>query len=970
MKFLNIKLANASPLHNIDECLALYMDTKKNAGYIIVVVMFILVALTLLGVTFLNLTTIDFNATDNYVNNLQADMVARSGLEYAIYTLKMDKYGTDTVVYNNNSYRYIGTTTLGYDENYDAYTEEWLGTGTGRVFGSASASNNDVDNNGDGIKDSTWLNTPFLLDKGLKAQYAILIEDVGESRVNVNATGNIVGTTGAFVYGMGATPYDIRLQDILTDMVARNIIGTSSGRCGANGIPGNTGTSASQFQPRNFVGDDRPFNILDVADICFGTYTSSNIYRSRLRNIINNETLFQNARNNLTLYSFDSIIAKDGIGNLLLPDNKNYYRLKLDNTITLNGTTTTTVGSVTAQLQKAGFSSGTATQLAVHIKDYLDADNDITAYGTPTMYGLEAHPFINELYHTGTNSTMPRQSLIELYNPFNTAIGTNTMSVNGSKMDFVLKVTKTQRYIKVIFNCGWDWGTVTTTLCPIDTTSFSIQPRGYVVLGYGTQNTAITLTGTQTVPNFDIYDFDNNDVPQAVSVELLGSSSALNTGTNGPFLILDRADPNAYNNTLRGNDVLWLLYQLIAYLYWKTQAPGSGEDTHAFESLLNRSGEGTWYGDTMTSDSTQSGNNALTNLVEPDTGTSVVWSPGSNGIDGAISELTSLISATTDNSQINADTEAKIIADTQVIIDRLNRMRCASTFTPVRASKGERKNPLVERVDNWGTATIHTIGGTNTSYTSYYSVPGHQYELKQLMVANKNMISLGEVGNLLTIGYGTQSSYTNNSLYNITGSNTVDNAKLSLTSGTATNIPEYFTILDPKNDTIDDDADGAVGTDTGIQTGDIDGPEIQVPGRININTAPSSVLAALPGTSTTTSMGTWSTLQGSLITNIINSRPYNKIGALPAVTGMDYLATDGKDNDGDGIVDDKEEKDLIFAAISNQITTHSNIFAVYVTARIVNSNATQTYAEKKLVALVDRSVTPIKVRYFRWMTEW
>ena len=99
------------------------------------------------------------------------------------------------------------------------------------------------------------------------------------------------------------------------------------------------------------------------------------------------------------------------------------------------------------------------------------------------------------------------------------------------------------------------------------------------------------------------------------------------------------------------------------------------------------------------------------------------------------------------------------------------------------------------------------------------------------------MISLGEVGHLWTIGYGTQSPYTNNSSYTASGTSTVDNAKLSLATGTGTLIPEYFTILDPKNDSIDDDADGAIGTDTGNQSGDIDGVEIQVPGRININTA-------------------------------------------------------------------------------------------------------------------------------------
>ena len=74
------------------------MNDKKDAGYIIIVVTVILVALSLMGMTFLNLTSVDFSATNNYVNSLQADMVARAGLDYATYVLKMDKYGTDTIV--------------------------------------------------------------------------------------------------------------------------------------------------------------------------------------------------------------------------------------------------------------------------------------------------------------------------------------------------------------------------------------------------------------------------------------------------------------------------------------------------------------------------------------------------------------------------------------------------------------------------------------------------------------------------------------------------------------------------------------------------------------------------------------------------------------------------------------------------------------------------------------------------------
>jgi len=552
------------------------------------------------------------------------------------------------------------------------------------------------------------------------------------------------------------------------------------------------------------------------------------------------------------------------------------------------------------------------------------------------------------------------------------------MSINGKKMELVLKITKTE-YERGA-GCTWTADDVTTTLCPIGTASFSIQPKGYTILGYGTQNTAVSLSGTQTVTGFDIYDYDSKSIPMTVTVTLMGSSSALSSGN---YLVLDEVQPNAYTNSIRSEDCLWLLYQLIEYIYNKTHAVGNTtQETQAFQSLLNRSGEGLWDGSLGTLEvdhtSSQSGNNALERLTVRETklGTEggpqvwvVSWSPGSGGVSDAITELTALIAATSDNAQIDASTETTIIAYAQEVIDLLNAMLCAGTLNK-RASIGERKNPLIERSDNWGTATTHTLGQVNYSYGSVST-----NQRKQLVVANKNMISLGELGHLLTIGYGTQTSYTGNTLYATSGSSTVDNAKLDLKNSPATLIPNYFTILDPQNDAIDDDADGAIGTDTGVQANDIDGPEIQVPGRININTAASNVLMALPGTSASISLGSWSaTIQAakgySLINNIINARPLSSVGTITTVTGMDYFGSDNLDNDGDGLIDEKDEKDLIYTAISNLITTHSNVFAVYVTARIVNSDATQTFAEKKLVAIIDRSVTPVKIRYFRWMTEW
>ncbi|HHT9107690.1 MAG TPA: hypothetical protein ACFYEF_01950 [Candidatus Wunengus sp. YC63] len=866
------------------------MNDKKDAGYIIIVVTVILVALSLMGMTFLNLTSVDFTATDNYVNSLQADMAARAGLDYATYVLKMDKYGTDTIVYNNNSYQYRGTSTLGYDENYDAYTEEWLGTGTGKIFCNATSASNDVDNNGDSVKDSKWLDAPFSLDRGLKAQYAILIEDVGESRINVNATGNVVGVGGSFAYGTGATTYDIRLQDVLTDSIAKNAIGSTTGRCGANGAPGSTGTTASQFQPRNLVGDDRPFNVLDAADICFGTCTSSSLYKSRLRNIINNETLFQSVRGSLTAYSFDSIITNKGTVSSLQIGN-NYYRLNVN---------TASAAELAAQLRHCVFGTETlmADQIAAHILDYRDTDDNISVYNG--KYGLEVHPFINELFY----ATATAYHRIELINPFNRSIG-----IGGWKL---------------LVDRG---GTVTTHTFGTATISAASSPSNPTYFALGDNPAVATLTTNLIVSNLNIYDYDDNGIP----IEVVAT---LKEPVNN--VIVDQVYPSAYINTV---SILGLIDTLIQRVQTEcpTIPPGG--------SLMTKL------------------NHARDDLAEVPT-----------DCDGAEPNLESFINEVDGiRGSTNPDWKACVSDNADEFISRAQYILDTCEDPPsARASIGQRKIPIIERSDNWtGSSTNHTIGTTNLSFNN----------IRQLVIANKNIISLGELGHLLTVGYNTNYSYTLDASYATSStSNFVDNAKMNLFGGTFTTIPDYFTVLDPKNDAIDDDADGAIGTDTGNQSGDIDGPEIQVPGRININTASAGVLSALPGTSTNTSLGTWSALIQSktgysLLNNIINARPYSTVGALTTATGtsnsgMNYFGTDNVDNDGDGFIDEKDEKDLIFTSISNLITTHSNVFAVYVTARIVNSSASQTFAEKKLVAIVDRSVNPVKIRYFRWMTEW
>ncbi len=163
------------------------------------------------------------------------------------------------------------------------------------------------------------------------------------------------------------------------------------------------------------------------------------------------------------------------------------------------------------------------------------------------------------------------------------------------------------------------------------------------------------------------------------------------------------------------------------------------------------------------------------------------------------------------------------------------------------------------------------------------------------------------------------------------------------------NVLQYFTVTDPSMDNIDNDGDGSTdSTDTGTQSGDFDGQEHCIAGLINVNTASVEVLESLPD-----------------ITNAIataiqsdNQKPFSSIGNL--LQDVPDITNTGSN---------KWDKEKPFRSISNLITTRSNVFTVYVTAQITDEGETEVFAEKRILAIVDRSVDPIKVSYFRWITE-
>ncbi len=130
--------------------------------------------------------------------------------------------------------------------------------------------------------------------------------------------------------------------------------------------------------------------------------------------------------------------------------------------------------------------------------------------------------------------------------------------------------------------------------------------------------------------------------------------------------------------------------------------------------------------------------------------------------------------------------------------------------------------------------------------------------------------------------------------------------------------------------------------------------ETRIKGRININTAPSFVLAQLP----------W--MEVSIAQAIVAYRDgvagaFKSTAALCQVPEMGYYATDpahaSVDLDrlpdltpSDGAVSDFEQRDVIFSRISDVVTVRSDVFSAYILVRTGTDGP-----QKRVLAILDRS---------------
>ncbi len=139
--------------------------------------------------------------------------------------------------------------------------------------------------------------------------------------------------------------------------------------------------------------------------------------------------------------------------------------------------------------------------------------------------------------------------------------------------------------------------------------------------------------------------------------------------------------------------------------------------------------------------------------------------------------------------------------------------------------------------------------------------------------------------------------------------------------------------------------------------------ETRIKGRININTAPWFVMAQLPWMRPPIAQAIVAYRDQTAVPGgpDYSARPgvpgFRSIGDLVQVSEMGFYAADPADLAGspdltprDGAGQDFEERDMIFARISNLITVRSDVFTAYILARIGVDGP-----QKRFIAVLDRS---------------
>ncbi len=212
--------------------------------------------------------------------------------------------------------------------------------------------------------------------------------------------------------------------------------------------------------------------------------------------------------------------------------------------------------------------------------------------------------------------------------------------------------------------------------------------------------------------------------------------------------------------------------------------------------------------------------------------------------------------------------------------------------------------------------------------------------------ANKTLTNIGELGLLFV-----------KNAYSLSGDESVGDVLVNLALPAYQRLFNYLTVIDPAA------AVNPAGNNAAADPNANQPPETRIMGRININTAPWFVLAQLPWIQYDANAPGFRSVESAK--EVVRYRDahqaYHSIGELMRVPRLLLLGVDrvddqhvapawGPDLTDDTILDDFEERDLLFTRISNLVTVRSDVFTAYILVRL-GLNGPQ----KRVVVVLDRS---------------
>jgi hypothetical protein len=271
----------------------------------------------------------------------------------------------------------------------------------------------------------------------------------------------------------------------------------------------------------------------------------------------------------------------------------------------------------------------------------------------------------------------------------------------------------------------------------------------------------------------------------------------------------------------------------------------------------------------------------------------------------------------------------------------------------------DRGNRLIgNRYPVWDTSATWTSTGSATNIDDFTVGAGTDRiwkERMQLMTRDNEVLRLrtiGEIFNVLGIGASVRSDEYRTlpewlgAYYNTAGDDleAITAGRMDATDPNYAKVLNYVTVFNPFNDGDDNDGDVNTGEDV----------ELQVAGRININTAPWFVIAQLPWMQYTTAGDNYLRARAIVASRVVDG-PYRNITELMRVGEMLNLGSDGDDNNGpdftlDTAKDDLEERDVIFSRVSNLVTVRSDVFTAYILVRLGRDGP-----QRRMIGIFDRS---------------